>query len=166
VESALRLAALSEILRMGQLSIGEVARRTGLTVETLRYYEYLGLLPTVARTRGGSRRYAAEIIPHLQFIKHAQTLGLSLRDIQMMTGAKQRDSRETCRQVREILARQLAFVNERLTELNEAQQTLTTYLSACEQALNTPDEPVCPVLAGHQAQPSVIASCCGAAPSS
>jgi DNA-binding transcriptional MerR regulator len=147
---------------MQQLSIGEVARRTGVTVETIRYYEYLRLLPAAARTRGGSRRYAADIIPHVQFIKHAQTLGLSLRDIQTMTNAKQRDSRETCRQVREILSRQLAYVNQRLTELTEAQQTLTTYLSACQQALNTPDALICPVLPGHQTQPPVVASCCAA----
>ena len=151
---------------MRQLSIGEVAKRTGVTVETIRYYEYLGLLPTAARTRGGSRRYAADIIAHLQFIKHAQTLGLSLRDIQSMTGAKQSDSRETCRQVREILTRQLAYVNQRLTELTEAQQTLTTYLSACEQALNTPDALICPILPGQQTQPSDVAPCCAATSSS
>ena len=152
---------------MRQLSIGEVARRTGITVETLRYYEYLGLLPTVARTRGGSRRYASDIIAHVQFIKHAQTLGLSLRDIQTMTGVKQRDRRETCRQVHEILVRQLAHVNQRLTELAEARETLTTYLSACEQALNSSEAPVCPVLPGYQLQPAAAtdSSCCGAASS-
>jgi len=153
---------------MRQLSIGEVARRTGITVETLRYYEYLGLLPTVARTRGGSRRYASDIIAQLQFIKHAQTLGLSLRDIQLMTDVKQRDRRETCRQVHEILARQLAHVNQRLTELAEARETLTTYLSACEQALSLPDVPACPVLLGSQSQLAGAAdpSCCGTSSSS
>lgn len=151
---------------MRQLSIGEVARRTGITVETLRYYEYLRLLPTVARTRGGSRRYASDIISHVQFIKHAQTLGLSLRDIQTMTGVKQRDHRETCRQVHEILRRQLAHVNQRLIELTEAQKTLTTYLSACEQALSLPNAPACPVLPGYL-QPTELTEPprCGAASS-
>jgi MerR family transcriptional regulator, mercuric resistance operon regulatory protein len=132
---------------MQQLSIGEVARRTGITVETLRYYEYLGLLPPVARTRGGSRRYAAEIIAQLRFIKHAQSLGLSLRDIQTMTGRKGTDRRESCRQVHEILARQLDFVNQRLTELTEARQTLIAYLAACDRALHEAEAPECPVLA-------------------
>jgi len=149
---------------MRQLSIGEVARQTGITVETLRYYEFLGLLPTPARTRGGSRRYTSDIITQLHFIKHAQTLGLSLRDIQTMMGAKQRDRRETCRQVHQILTRQLAFVNQRLIELTEARQTLTTYLSACEEALRVPDAPICPVLA--ESQSPAPASCCDAASSS
>jgi DNA-binding transcriptional MerR regulator len=125
---------------MQQLSIGEVARRTGITVETLRYYEYLGLLPPVARTRGGSRRYAADVIAQLQFIKHAQSLGLSLRDIQAMTGGKGTDGRETCRKVHEILTRQLGYVNQRLTELTEARQTLVAYLASCERTLSEPDD--------------------------
>jgi DNA-binding transcriptional MerR regulator len=132
---------------MQQLSIGEVARRSGITVETLRYYEYLGLLPPAPRTRGGSRRYAPDVIAQLQFIKHAQSLGLSLRDIQAMTGQKGTDRRDTCRHVHDILTRQLANVNQRLTELAEARQTLLAYLASCEQALGDPDPPACPVLA-------------------
>ena len=132
---------------MQQLSIGEVARRTGITVETLRYYEDLGLLPPVPRTRGGSRRFAPDVIAQLRFIKHAQSLGLSLRDIQAMTGQKGADRRDTCRQVHDILTRQLGFVNQRLTELAEARQTLLTYLASCEEALSDSDPPMCPVLA-------------------
>jgi DNA-binding transcriptional MerR regulator len=132
--------------RMPQLSIGEVAQKTGVTVETVRYYEYLGLLPAVARTQGGSRRYSPDIIPHLQFIKHAQALGLSLRDIQTMT-RRTSDDRETCRQVHSILTRQLDYVNERLAELTASRQVLTDYLSACEQMLREPDATTCPVLA-------------------
>lgn len=141
---------------MEQLSIGEVARRTGITVETLRYYEDLGLLPPAARTRGGSRRYATDVIAQLQFIKHAQSLGLSLRDIQTMTGRNQAAPRETCRQVHEILARQLAYVNQRIAELTEARQTLASYLTSCEQALQEPNAPSCPVLAPLD--------CCGTQP--
>lgn len=132
---------------MQQLSIGEVARRTHISVETLRYYEYLGLLPQAARTRGGSRRYATDVITQIQFIKHAQSLGLSLRDIQTMMGRKGMDSRETCRQVQEILARHLAYVDQRLAELTEARQKLIAYLASCEQALQEPDASSCPVLA-------------------
>lgn len=132
---------------MQQLSIGEVARKTGLTVETLRYYEYLGLLPPIARTRGGSRRYGTAVVMQVQFIKHAQSLGLSLRDIQAMMGSKGTDARETCRQVQEILTRQLAFVNQRLVELTDARQTLTDYLASCERALREADATSCPVLA-------------------
>ena len=132
---------------MQQLSIGQVARQTGITVETLRYYEYLGLLPPAARTRGGSRRYAPDVITQLRFIKHAQSLGLSLRDIQTMTGQKGSDRRETCRQVHDILMRQLGFVNQRLTELAEARQTLLAYLASCDQALRDSDPLGCPVLA-------------------
>ena len=131
-----------------QLTIGDVARQVGVTVETLRYYEALGLLPRVSRTRAGRRRYDPDVLARITFIKQAQALGLSLRDIQTITGRSRRtsDPREKCRQVCGILMRQLASVTQQLAELAEARQTLEAYVSACERALREPDGSACPAL--------------------
>jgi MerR family mercuric resistance operon transcriptional regulator len=68
------------------LRIGEVAQQTGMTVEALRYYERKGLLPHPPRSAGGLRRYRSDVLDRVRFIKQAQTLGLSLKEIQQLTG--------------------------------------------------------------------------------
>ena len=74
------------IEREQTLRIGEVAHRAGVTVEALRYYERVGLLPRPPRSTGGLRRYRPDVLDRVRFIKQAQTLGLSLREIQQLTG--------------------------------------------------------------------------------
>lgn len=63
------------------MNIGEVARRTGLGIETLRFYERSGLLTQPARTEGGYRIYGAEALDTVEFIKRTQTLGFTLEEI-------------------------------------------------------------------------------------
>ena len=78
------------------MRIGEVAQQGGLTVEALRYYERMGLLPTPPRSSGGLRRYRPDVLDRVRFIKQAQTLGLSLKEIQQLTTNTRRKSRGAC----------------------------------------------------------------------
>ena len=126
--------------------IGEVAEQTGVTVEGLRYYERLGLLPHPQRTASGVRRYDQRIVERVRFIKQAQTLGLSLREIQQVAGDTQRRGRAACRRVHDVLTRHIATVDQRMRELRDLRRTLTDYLKKCESALNADAEPVCPTL--------------------
>lgn len=87
--------------------IGQVARETGLTPDTLRYYERFGLLPPSPRTSGGFRMYTAATLTRLRFIKQAQALGLSLEQIQDLVAHLDNGGREHCRRVRELLAAKL-----------------------------------------------------------
>ncbi len=64
-----------------ELRIGEVAKRAGVTIDTLRYYEKVKLLPTPTRSSGGFRLFAPEHIERVRFIKQAQELGFSLGEI-------------------------------------------------------------------------------------
>ncbi len=126
--------------------IGEVAERTGLTVEALRYYERLGLLPRAPRTAGGVRRYDQRIVGRVRFIKQAQGMGLSLREIRQIGGDTEQRGRAACRRVRDMLAQHITAVEARIQELRELRRTLTDYLKRCESALSESTEPVCPTL--------------------
>ena len=67
--------------RMAGLLIGDVAKRTGVTAPTIRYYEGIGLLPSPARSGAGYRRYSDGTIEELRFIRKAQGLGFTLDEI-------------------------------------------------------------------------------------
>ena len=126
--------------------IGEVATQTGMTVEALRYYECKGLLPKPPRTAGGVRRYGPDVLERIRFVKQAQTLGLSLREIQQLLGNAHRRGRSACRRVHGVLAQHIADIDTRLVELQALRGTLCDYLKTCEQALGRESEPECPTL--------------------
>lgn len=114
------------------LKIGEVARRTGIGIETLRFYERSGLLGRPARTDGGYRLYSAEELLRLAFIKRAQTLGFTLEEIKRIM-AESRAGERPCTEVREI-------VRERLVELDERLKQMRRYRNALARTLQHWDE--------------------------
>lgn len=109
------------------LKIGEVAKQTGIGIETLRFYERSGLLDRPARTEGGYRLYDAEALLTLEFIKRAQTLGFTLDEIRQII-AEGRTGHRPCAEVREI-------VRERLRELEERMQQMRKYYDALTATL-------------------------------
>ncbi len=126
--------------------IGEVAAETGASVEALRYYERLGVLPRPPRSSGGLRRYGPEILHHVRFIKQAQTLGLTLREIHQLLGQTRRPSRAGCQRVHDVLAQHIAEVDRQVSELRALRRTLAKHLKTCEQALGVDADPSCPTL--------------------
>ena len=138
--------------------IGELAARSGLTPDALRYYERLGLLQAPQRTRGGFRVYPSATLERLRFIKQAQTVGLTLQEIRELVGYQDQGGLKRCRKVRDLLKAKLAHLQAQLTELEEFRDTLSGYLSKCEQALgngqttNRRAEPDCPVIETLQTQ--------------
>jgi DNA-binding transcriptional MerR regulator len=126
------------------LQIGEVAKRAGVTIDTLRYYEKVKLLPRAGRSTGGFRLFAAEHVERVQFIKHAQELGFSLDEIRdlLATGGS-----EECLKVRDLLKRKLAEMDERLKSMKQFRRVLARHLSDCETELEKHrDAACCPVL--------------------
>lgn len=126
--------------------IGEVAKETGVSVEALRYYERLGLLPRPLRTARGARRYDAGAIPRVRFIKQAQALGLRLREILELVGGDPRRSGADCRNVHALLNRHIDEIDRRVRELRALRRALADYRLRCEDALAQESDPPCPTL--------------------
>jgi DNA-binding transcriptional MerR regulator len=126
--------------------IGEVARETGVTVETLRFYERRGLLGTPARTAGGARRYDRRAIERVRFVKRAKALGLTLREVATLVGGTEPASRAGCRRVHAMLRQHIDDIERRVAELRALRQTLVDYRRHCEEALQRHDAPRCPTL--------------------
>ena len=125
--------------------IGEVAAKAGIKVDTLRYYEKLGVLPRARRTTGGLRQYGDDVLRQVRFIQDAQALGLTLNDVRQLVGEQGRVGRDRCRKVRDLLAVRLKDVDAKLAQLRSFRQTLRSHLEACEDAL-TNENPACPVI--------------------
>lgn len=115
--------------------IGELAARSGLTRDTLRYYERVGLLLPARRTSGGFRVYPAETLDRLRFVKHAQAVGLTLQEITALVSYQDQGGLRRCRQVRDLLRTKLGDVEAKLREFQEFQRTLSGYLEECERTL-------------------------------
>jgi DNA-binding transcriptional MerR regulator len=116
------------------LRIGELAQAAGVTSDTIRYYDRLRLLPRPARSGAGYRIYAAADIERLQFIKQAQTLGLSLDEIQVLLPRSEAGLAE-CKRVRDLLSAKLGELDTRLIELRAFRRRLARYLRECEETL-------------------------------
>ena len=126
------------------LQIGEVAKRAGVSIDTLRYYEKVKLLPRPARSSGGFRLFAPQHIERVRFIKQAEELGFSLEEIKglLATGGA-----EECRKVRDLLKRKLFELDDRLKSMKVFRRVLARHLSACEVELRQhSDAACCPVL--------------------
>ena len=133
-------------MRQSGLQIGEVATETGVSVDTVRYYERLRLLPRAARTEGGFRLFSPEAVERIRFIKHAQALGFSLSEIeQLLTGGGR--GAADCESVRDLLRVKLTELDERLKVMRLFRRTLTDHLAECERELKEHGETAkCPVL--------------------
>jgi DNA-binding transcriptional MerR regulator len=126
------------------LRIGEVALRSGVSIDTVRYYERRRLLPAAPRSEGGFRLFTPETVDRVQFIKQAQELGFSLDEIgELLTtgGASE------CRRVRDLLKVKLSEVDDRIRLMQNFRRALAHHLAACERELSRhSDKAVCPVL--------------------
>jgi len=116
------------------LHIGEVARRAGVSPDTLRYYERSGLLGAVGRTPAGYRVYSPESVRRVLFVRSALRFGFSLEQIARFIHA--RDSgRPPCREVRAAAAEMLARVDEQLRALRVARCSLQLTLASWDRQL-------------------------------
>ena len=105
------------------MKIGELASITGLTIETIRYYERESLLPRHARTEGGYRIFGAEDLERLDFIKRAKRLGFSLAEIRDVLAVRASDQ-PTCIHVKTLLDKKVEEVDRALRELAEFRKDL------------------------------------------
>lgn len=129
------------------LQIGQVAKKTGLSVDAIRFYEKAGLLPRPTRTAAGYRVYHQREVADLEFIQKAQQLGFSLKEIRELFSI-QRHPHEVCVHVRDLIAQKLAVVRSKIKELQTLEAGLADALKQCHKSLRRPaqQQDSCPVL--------------------
>ncbi len=110
------------------LTIGVFAKAAGVNVETIRFYQHKGLLPTPKRRYGSIRRYGAADVARLKFVKAAQRLGFSLDEIGQLL--KLEDGTH-CSEAADLAARQLTEVRAKLADLNRIEAALSKLVSQC-----------------------------------
>lgn len=127
----------------GQASfaIGVLSERSAVNIETIRYYERVGLLPKPARSAGGYRLYQPADSERLCFIRRARDLGFSLDEIRRLLDLADQKSR-SCRRVNEIAVEHLAEVHAKISDLQRMERVLAAMVRACAQGTM----PACPLL--------------------
>ncbi|MBL6455823.1 helix-turn-helix domain-containing protein [Belnapia sp. T6] len=114
----------------GSLSIGELARATSTKVETIRYYERSGILPSPPRTSGGYRAYGPGHLARLSFVRRGRDLGFSIEQIRALLDlADQRD--RPCEAVDAIAREHLAEVERKLADLGALRRELAALIGQC-----------------------------------
>jgi DNA-binding transcriptional MerR regulator len=111
-------------------SIGELSKRTGVKVPTIRYYEQSGLLPEPHRTDGNQRRYSSAGLERLSFIKHARELGFSIDAISSLIELEENPD-HSCDRATEIAQEQLTSVREKLRKLKSLEGELKRVADGC-----------------------------------
>lgn len=116
---------------MTTLSIGKVAAQSGVTVETIRFYEKEALLPTPTRSKSGYRQYSFDTVKRVRFIQKAKDLGFSLKEVASLLSLEENDSASAA-DVRIRAQSKLAEVDAKLRDLRRIQRALRTLLAQCE----------------------------------
>jgi len=122
--------------------IGKVSDHTGLTADTLRYYEKFGLLPKVTRNASGIREYTDKDISRLKFIKRAQRMNFSLDEIKALLSMRE-DPQNAKDNVRQLTAEKLKHIESQLNELTTLRNELQLLLNLCRGSKDG-----CPIIEG------------------
>jgi MerR family mercuric resistance operon transcriptional regulator len=113
------------------MSIGQVAATVGVNVETIRYYQRLGLVVEPVRPSGGIRRYDNSFVARMRFIVHAKALGFALIDIKELLLL---DDGNDCAAARQIAEQKLGDIESRLEQLQAMRAQLKGLVSECRSA--------------------------------
>jgi MerR family mercuric resistance operon transcriptional regulator len=115
-----------------EIQIGKLSRLTGCSIETIRYYERIGLLPRPPRSAGRYRLYETEDVRRLTFVRLARELGFTLHEVRTLLALSADHSDSTCREVRELAAHHLADVRVKIADLRALEGALSEAVRRCD----------------------------------
>jgi len=116
---------------MATLTIGKVALRAGVGIETVRFYEREGLIDEPPRAPSGYRQYPESVVPRLQFIKRAKELGFTLNEIKELLSLRL-DPETTCADVKQRAEKKIADIEDKLRCLRRMKKALIKLTESCE----------------------------------
>jgi len=131
-----------------EVHIGRAAQRAGVSVDTIRFYQKLGLIKSAGRSAGGYRLFDGEHIHELTFVRHAQELGFSLIEIKELLALRQKH--HACSEVQSMLKHKVRDVKEKINSLSRLEAELADALRNCNHELRLKREikhdDCCPLL--------------------
>jgi DNA-binding transcriptional MerR regulator len=133
-------------VRIGMLRIGDLARRTGTTVPTIRYYEQIGLLRPAARS-GGQRTYDNEDVRRLSFIRRCRDFDFPIEDIRALLTLLHNG--KSCTEARKLAEGRLAELRRRRAELQALEASIASLVTCCAETCDGGAAPDCVILQAH-----------------
>ena len=125
------------------IAVGEFSRRTGCNIETIRYYERIGLLPKPRREEGGRfRRYHRDDVARLRFIRRARQLGFTLDEVRALLRVALGDGEDVRTEARGIAAAHVAGIRAKIADLQAMDRVLTDAICECDGG----QRPRCPLI--------------------
>ena len=126
---------------MEKRSIGKLSKETGLSVQTIRYYEQLGILPEPERTKSGYRNYSDNYGEYINFIKNAQKVGFSLDEIKTLVNLRSSKS-ALGKDVKKVIQGKIKEINEQIESLNTTKAYLESLNQSCSGKMTTAKCPI------------------------
>ena len=126
---------------MEKITISKLAKKTEVNIQTVRYYERRGLIPEPQRTESGYRQYSHETVSRIRFIKRAQELGFSLKEISELLSLRV-DKHTTCGDFKNIAEVKISEVEKKIRSLNGIKKALTKLVALCSGEGPTSECPI------------------------
>lgn len=123
------------------LTRGELAKRTECNIETIRYYEQVGLLPPPPRSEGGHRLYGRDLIKRLVFIRRSRDLGFTIEEIRKLLGLVD-GQKYTCAEIEGLATEHVGDIRKKISDLRKLMRVLETMASRCSRGR----VPECPII--------------------
>lgn len=134
---------------MKTLTIGQVAKRAGVGVETVRFYERQGIIREPRRGSSGYRQFGEEVVAHLRFIKQAKELGFTLKEIKELLSLRLEPG-SSCAEVKSKAVAKLADIENRIQTLERMKLALSELTSQCSGQGTTSECPILNALAPEE----------------
>ena len=129
-----------------RLTTGQLSKSTGVNIETIRYYERIGMIPVPPRSAGGRRQFTTTHMKRLMFIRHSRRLGFRLEEIRELLRLVDGDN-HTCAEVELLTENHISDVTDKINDLGKIKCVLETMASRCSGGV-VPECPIIEVLFG------------------
>jgi MerR family mercuric resistance operon transcriptional regulator len=123
------------------LTTGQLSKRTGVNIETIRYYENIGMIPVPPRSSGGRRQFTTTHMKRLLFIRHSRKLGFKLEEIRELLRLVDGDN-HTCEEVESVTESHIRDVKVKISDLEKIKRALERVTSRCAGGV----VPECPII--------------------
>ncbi len=131
---------MAKITKTRAYGIGMLSEETGVNIETIRYYERIGIMPEPGRTAGGNRSFDDNHLKRLSFIKRSRELGFSIEEIRTLLEMVDRDD-ICCGDVHDLAVAHINMIKKKISDLKRLEKVLKIMASECSKG-NTPECPI------------------------